>query len=177
MKQTLSRPWEWGLLLAVLVIFLLLAANFQSMKLAFVVLSTIPGGRLRRDFHAAGDANHPERGSRLWEPCMAIGVAVANAILFDHFRRGAPPRGEHVQCRCDSRSANPHETHLDDEYGHDRRMIPMALGIGEGAQQTAPLGRAVIGGLLLATAATLLVRLWCFPWFRTSGSEIAITRS
>ncbi len=88
---------------------------------------------------------------------MAIGIAVANAILFVTFAEMSRREG-----------ATPVEAALAGGRGRLRAilmtamamiagMIPIALGIGEGAEQTAPLGRAVIGGLALATIATLTV--------------------
>ncbi len=155
MKQALSSLGV-GLLLAVLVIFLLLAANFQSMKLAFVVLSTIPAVVCGVIFMLLVTRTTLNVQSFMGA-IMAIGVAVANAILLiifaeEHRRAGntssvAAIRGAQTRMRAI----------LMTSMAMIAGMIPMALGIGEGAQQTAPLGRAVIGGLLFATAATLLV--------------------
>jgi multidrug efflux pump subunit AcrB len=88
---------------------------------------------------------------------MAIGVAVANAILLIIFAE------EHRRAGNTSSAAAIHGAQtrmrpiLMTSMAMIAGMIPMALGIGEGAQQTAPLGRAVIGGLLFATAGTLLI--------------------
>jgi multidrug efflux pump subunit AcrB len=88
---------------------------------------------------------------------MAIGVAVANAILLvvfaERFRReGASAKDAAIEA-ARTRMRPILMTAMAMTFG----MIPMALGIGQGGQQTAPLGRAVIGGLVVATAATLLV--------------------
>src|SRR6266849_4290068 len=155
MKQTLSSLGV-GLLLAVLVIFLLMAANFQSMKLAFVVLSTIPAVVCGVIFMLLVTRTTLNVQSFMGA-IMAIGVAVANAILLiifaeEHRRAGntssaAAIRGAQTRMR----------PILMTSMAMIAGMIPMALGIGEGAQQTAPLGRAVIGGLFFATGATLLI--------------------
>jgi multidrug efflux pump subunit AcrB len=155
MQETFTNV-SVGLAVAVVVIFLLLAANFQSIRLAIVVVSTVPAV-------LAGVA------LMLWltrttlnvesfmGAIMAVGVAVANAILLITF-------AEHVR----REGATPLETAIDAAQARMRPvlmtsaamiagMIPMALALGEGAEATAPLGRAVIGGLAAATVATLIV--------------------
>ena len=145
-----------GLLLAVLVIYLLLAANFQSVRLPFVVVSTVPAvicGVILMLLATGTTLNIQSFMGAI----MAIGVAVANAILLVVFaekyrREGKSPKDAAVEAaRTRMRPILMTATAM--TFG----MIPMALGIGEGAQQTAPLGRAVIGGLVIATAATLLL--------------------
>jgi multidrug efflux pump subunit AcrB len=155
MKQTLTNLGV-GLLLAVLVIYLLLAANFQSMRLAFVVLSTIPAVICGVIFALLVTGTTLNIQSFMGA-IMAIGVAVANAILLIIFAE------EHRRTGNDSKVSAVHGAQsrmrpiLMTSMAMIAGMIPMALGIGEGAQQTAPLGRAVIGGLLFATVATLLI--------------------
>jgi multidrug efflux pump subunit AcrB len=155
MKQTLTNLGV-GLLLAVLVIYLLLAANFQSMRLAFIVLSTIPAVICGVIFALLLTRTSLNIQSFMGA-IMAIGVAVANAILFIIFAE------EHRRAGNESNIAAVHGAQtrmrpiLMTSMAMIAGMIPMALGIGEGAEQTAPLGRAVIGGLLFATAATLLI--------------------
>ncbi len=139
-----------------LVIYLLLAANFQSLRLAFVVLSTVPAVICGVIFALLLTRTTLNIQSFMGA-IMAIGVAVANAILLvifaeEHRRAGnvsnaAAIQGAQIRMR----------PILMTSMAMIAGMIPMALGIGEGAQQTAPLGRAVIGGLLFATAATLLI--------------------
>ena len=155
MRETFSNITA-GLAVAVVVIFLLLAANFQSARLAVVVISTVPAV-------LAGVA------VMLWATrttvnvqsfmgaIMAIGVAVANAILLVTFaeqaRRdgGSPLRTAIEAARARMRPV------LMTSAAMIAGMIPMALAIGDGAEATAPLGRAVIGGLSAATLATLIV--------------------
>jgi multidrug efflux pump subunit AcrB len=145
-----------GLLLAVLVIFLLLAANFQSMRLAFVVLSTIPAVVCGVIFILLITRTSLNVQSFMGA-IMAIGVAIANAILLILFAE------EHRRAGHSSTEAAIHAAQsrmrpiLMTSMAMIAGMIPMALGIGEGSEQTAPLGRAVIGGLFVATAATLLI--------------------
>ncbi len=155
MKQTLTNLGV-GLLLAVLVIYLLLAATFQSLKLAFVVLSTVPAvisGVLFMLLLTGTSLNIQSFMGAI----MAIGVAVANAILLvtfaEVYRRGGNAAIDSAMRGAKTRMRPILMTSMAMIAG----MVPMALAIGEGSQQTAPLGRAVIGGLLFATAATLLI--------------------
>jgi multidrug efflux pump subunit AcrB len=155
MKQTLTNLGI-GLLLAVLVIYLLLAANFQSLRLAFVVLSTVPAV-LCGVLFVLLITNTTLNIQSFMGAIMAIGVAVANAILLVTFaeeyrRAGNPAMAAGIQAaRTRMRPI------LMTSMAMIAGMIPMALGIGEGSQQTTPLGRAVIGGLFFATLATLLI--------------------
>jgi multidrug efflux pump subunit AcrB len=138
------------------VIYLLLAANFQSVRLPMVVVSTVPAvicGVILMLLITGTTLNIQSFMGAI----MAIGVAVANAILLVVFaeryrREGSSPKDAAIEAaRTRMRPILMTATAM--TFG----MIPMALGLGEGGQQTAPLGRAVIGGLVVATAATLLI--------------------
>jgi multidrug efflux pump subunit AcrB len=145
-----------GLMLAVVVILLLLAAYFQSVRLALVVVSTAPA--VIAGVALALVVTHTSLNLQSFMGAvMAVGVAVANAILLATFAE---------QARRDKRAAD--EAVVDGAQHRLRPilmtscamiagMVPMALGFTEGGEQTAPLGRAVIGGLLVATFATLFV--------------------
>lgn len=155
LEQTL-RGLGIGLLLAIVVIFLLLTANFQSFRLAFVVISTAPAvllGAILMLLLTGTTLNVQSFMGAI----MAVGIAVANSILLVSFAEAARRDG-----------ATPFEAALEGARGRLRAilmtasamiagMTPIALAIGEGAEQTAPLGRAVIGGLIVATFATLTV--------------------
>jgi multidrug efflux pump subunit AcrB len=144
-----------GLLLAILVIFLLLAANFQSFRLAIAVVSGVPAvicGVLLMLLITGTTLNVQSFMGAI----MAIGISVANAILLVTFAESARREG-----------ATAHDAAVEGSRGRLRAilmtatamiagMIPLAMGTGERAQ-SAPLGRAVIGGLLMATLATLIV--------------------
>jgi multidrug efflux pump subunit AcrB len=145
-----------GLSVAVVVIFLLLAANFQSLRLAFVVISTVPAVLTGVVLMLAATRTTLNVQSFMGA-IMAIGVAVANAILLVTFaeqgrRGGGAPLDSAIEA-ARSRMRPVLMTSAAMIAG----MVPMALAIGEGAEATAPLGRAVIGGLAAATLATLLV--------------------
>jgi multidrug efflux pump subunit AcrB len=145
-----------GLLLAIVVIFLLLTANFQSVRLALTAVSTAPAvltGVVVMLWLSGSTLNIQSFIGAI----MAIGVAMANAILLVTFAeqsrrelgdsRAAAVRGAGQRLR----------PILMTSLAMGVGMVPMALGLGEAGGQTAPLGRAVIGGLAAATFATLLV--------------------
>ena len=155
MRETFANITA-GLVVAVAVIFLLLAANFQSLRLAFVVVSTVPAvlaGVVLMLLATSTTLNVQSFMGAI----MAIGVAVANAILLVTFaeqsrRHGGSPRLTAIEA-AQARMRPVLMTSAAMIAG----MVPMALAFGEGAEATAPLGRAVIGGLAAATIATLLV--------------------
>jgi multidrug efflux pump subunit AcrB len=155
MKETLTNLGV-GLLVAVLVIYLLLAANFQSIRLALVVLSTAPAVICGVIFALLLTRTTLNIQSFMGA-IMAIGVAVANAILLVIFAEEYRRAGNVSKVAAIHSAQTRMRPILMTSVAMIAGMIPMALGIGEGAQQTAPLGRAVIGGLLFATAATLLI--------------------
>jgi multidrug efflux pump subunit AcrB len=145
-----------GLIVAVVVIFLLLAANFQSLRLAFVVMSTVPAA-LAGVVVALWLTGTTLNVQSFMGAIMAIGVAVANAILLVAFaEHGRRAGGSPAQMAIDAAGARMRPV-LMTSAAMIAGMIPMALALGEGAEATAPLGRAVIGGLAGATMATLIV--------------------
>jgi multidrug efflux pump subunit AcrB len=145
-----------GLLLAVLVIFLLLSANFQSVRLALAIVLTIPavlcGVLLMLRF--TGNTLNVQS---FMGAIMAIGIAVANSILLvtfaEHGRREGLPLFDAAREGAGGRLRAILMTASAMIFG----MLPMAIGIGEGGAQAAPLARAVIGGLLVSTFATLSI--------------------
>jgi multidrug efflux pump subunit AcrB len=155
MRETL-RNIAAGLVVAVVVIFLLLAANFQSLRLAFVVVSTVPAVLAGVVLMLAATGTTINVQSFMGA-IMAIGIAVANAILLvtfaEHSRRS---RASQLPPAIDAARARMRPV-LMTSAAMIAGMIPMALALGEGADAAAPLGRAVIGGLAAATCATLLV--------------------
>ena len=145
-----------GLLMAIVVIFLLLAANFQSLKLSFLVISTTPAviaGVVLMLWATRTTLNIQSFMGAI----MAVGVAVANAILLVTFAEQSRMEGAAATDAAVEGARSRLRAILMTSLAMIAGMIPMAVGLGEGGQQTAPLGRAVIGGLALATVATLLV--------------------
>jgi multidrug efflux pump subunit AcrB len=145
-----------GMAFAVILVYLLMAVNFQSWMDPFIILMALPGamaGIVWMLFMTQTTFSVPS----LMGAIMCIGVATANSILLVVFANDQREEG------MDARSAAL-------AAGHTRirpvlmtasamiiGMLPMALGMGEGGEQNAPLGRAVIGGLVLATVTTLFV--------------------
>ncbi len=157
LTQTISEL-SVGLLLAILVIGLMLAGYFQSFRLSLTVLSVFPGvlaGSMLLIWITGNSLNIQSFMGSI----MAIGVAVSNAILL--VSNAESIRGK--QGNTDSAGAlaasNRFRPIVMTTLAMVAGMIPMALGIGEGGKQIAPLGIAVIGGLLFST----IISLWFVP--------------
>lgn len=155
MRETLAGL-RVGLALSVVVIFLLLAANFQSVWNAVIVLSTIPAV-LAGIVVALLLTGTTLNVQSFLGAIMAIGVAVANAILLVSFAETRWQAGRSSAEAAVEGAKGRLRPILMTSAAMIAGMIPMALALGEGGEQTAPLGRAVIGGLVAATLATLLV--------------------
>src|SRR5437867_7940205 len=154
--QQMLDALRTGLLLAVVVIFLLLAANFQSVKLSIIVVSTVPAviAGVAITLWLTGTTLNIQS---FMGAIMAIGVAVANAILLVTFAERSRLGGAAATAAAVDGAQSRLRPILMTSLAMMAGMMPMALGLGEGGQQTAPLGRAVVGGLAVATLATLLV--------------------
>ena len=145
-----------GLALAIFVILLLLAANFESIRLPLIVFSTVPAvltGVVLMLLITGTSINLESFMGAI----MAIGVAVANAILLVTFAEKNRKNGADATTAARNAAGERLRPVLMTSLAMITGMIPMALAIGRGSEETAPLGRAVIGGLICATAATLLV--------------------
>jgi multidrug efflux pump subunit AcrB len=145
-----------GLALAIFVILLVLAASFESIRLSLIVLSTVPAvlaGVLLMLLVTGTSLNLESFMGAI----MAIGVAVANAILLVTFAEKNRKNGADARTAVRNAAGERLRPVLMTSFAMITGMIPMALAIGRGSEETAPLGRAVIGGLIAATAATLLV--------------------
>ena len=155
LEQTISGL-QTGLLLAVLVIFLLLAANFQSVRLALAIVLTVPAvlcGVLLM-LRVTGTTLNIQS---FMGAIMAIGIAVANSILLVTFAERARQEGQATLDAARTGAASRLRAILMTAAAMIFGMLPMAVGFGEGGPQAAPLGRAVIGGLIVATFATLTI--------------------
>ena len=155
LEQTLSGL-RIGMLLAILVIFLLLAANFQSVWLALTVVLTIPAvicGVLLMLLVTATTLNVQSFMGAI----MAIGIAVANSILLVTFSERARHEGRNTLDAAQEGASTRLRAVLMTAAAMICGMVPMAIGIGEGGSQSAPLGRAVIGGLIVSTFTTLTI--------------------
>ncbi len=145
-----------GIVFAALLVYLLMVVNFQSFRYPFIIITALPGalcGMVWMLFLTGTTFSIPS----LMGAIMSVGVATANSILLVSFAKDHLPEV----------GGDAHEAAL--EAGRTRLrpilmtaiamiigMLPMSLGLGEGGEQNAPLGRAVIGGLLMATFTTLL---------------------
>jgi multidrug efflux pump subunit AcrB len=155
LEQTISGL-QIGLMLAVVVIFLLLAANFQSMRLALAVILTVPAvlcGVLLMLRMTGTTLNIQSFMGAI----MSIGIAVANSILLITFAERLRRENRTVMDAAREGAASRLRAILMTAAAMIFGMIPMAIGFGEGGSQSAPLGRAVIGGLLVSTFATLTI--------------------
>ena len=150
---------EVGIAAAVVFVYLLMAINFQSWTVPFIILMALPGalaGIVWMLFLTQTTFNVPS----LMGALMTIGVATANSILVVSFANESRGEGEN---RVDAKQAAliAGSTRLRPVCMTALAMIigmlPMALALGEGGEQNAPIGRAVIGGLLFATVGTLLI--------------------
>ncbi len=154
--QQIFDGLQTGLVLAVAVIFLLLTANFQSIRLSLAVVLTVPAVVAGVAISLAVTRTTLNLQSFMGS-IMAIGVAVANSILLVTFAERSRTGGQAAREAALEGATSRLRPILMTSFAMIAGMIPMALGLGEGGEQTAPLGRAVIGGLAGATLATLFV--------------------
>src|SRR6201987_230626 len=161
-----------GLLMAIGVILLLLPANFQSFRLSLTVLLTIPAvlaGVVIMLWLTGTTLNIQSFMGAI----MATGVAVANAILLVTFAERSRAEGSEPWEAAIEGAGSRLRPILMTSCAMIAGMIPMALGLSEGGEQTAPLGRAVIGGLMGATCATLIVLPAIFATLQSQQARIS----
>jgi multidrug efflux pump subunit AcrB len=161
-----------GLLMAVGVILLLLAANFQSLRLSLAVGLTIPAviaGVVLMLWLTRTTLN----SQSFMGAIMAIGVAVANAILLVTFAERSRVAGREPWEAAIEGARSRLRPILMTSFAMLAGMVPMALGLGEGGAQSAPLGRAVIGGLIGATCATLIILPPIFAMLQSRHARIS----
>ncbi len=145
-----------GMIAAVILVYLLMAVNFQSWLDPFIILMALPGamaGILWMLFVTQTTLNVPS----LMGAIMCIGVATANSILMVVFSNDERAEGKDARAAALSAGYTRIRPVLMTASAMILGMLPMSLGWGEGAEQNAPLGRAVIGGLMVATVTTLFV--------------------
>ncbi len=145
-----------GLALAVVMVYLLIVVNFQSWVDAFIIISALPAALAGICWMLLLTATHLSVPA-LTGAIMTMGVATANSILIVSFARQRINDGlDPIEAALDAGATRIRPV-LMTALAMIIGMIPMALGWGEGAEQNAPLGRAVIGGLLFATVSTLFL--------------------
>jgi len=147
---------QTGLITAVVVIFLMLAANFQSFKVSLVILSTVPAVLLGALIMLLATGSTLNLQSYMGI-IMSVGVSIANSVLLitnaEHLRR----HNGNAMLSAKESAALRMRPILMTTVAMVAGMIPMASGLGEGGDQAAPLGRAVIGGLIASTFAALFI--------------------
>jgi len=157
-----------GMIFAIVLVYLLMAVNFQSWLDPFIILTALPGalaGILWMLFITGTTLSVPS----LMGSIMCIGVATANSILmvtFANDQREFVPSARDAMLAAGQARIRPV---LMTATAMILGMLPMSLGLGEGGEQNAPLGRAVIGGLLFATVTTLFVVPIIYSYLRTKA--------
>ncbi len=165
---------QLGLITAIAVIFLMLAANFQSFKVSLVVLSTVPAvllGSLIMLLLTGSTLNLQSYMGII----MSVGVSIANSVLLitnaEHLRRHS---GNALLSAKESAALRMRPilmTSVAMVFG----MLPMATGFGDGGDQAAPLGRAVVGGLIASTFAALFILPLVFSWVQGKASTASVS--
>jgi len=144
----------FGILFAIVLVYLLMAVNFQSWVDPFIILWALPGaiaGIVWMLFVTQTTFSVPS----LMGTIMCIGVATSNSILLVTFANDERLEGKNARAAALSAGFTRIRPVIMTALAMIVGMLPMALGFGEGGEQNAPLGRAVIGGLLVATFTTL----------------------
>lgn len=159
-----------GLIVSIVAVFLLLTANFQSVRLALVAVSSVPAvvaGVVLMLWLTGTTLNIQSFIGAI----MAIGVAMANAILLVTFAESRRREGDLAESAAVHGAGGRLRAILMTSCAMIAGMLPMALALGEAGQQNAPLGRAVIGGLAAATLATLFILPSVFALFQRRVAE------
>jgi multidrug efflux pump subunit AcrB len=177
MSQTLTdtlNSLQTGLLVAILVIYLMLAANFQSFKVSLVVLSTVPAvlfGSLFLVKITGATLNLQSYMGMI----MSVGVSISNAVLLvtnaEELRKH---NGDALRSAREAVALRVRPI-LMTSLAMIVGMIPMASGLGEGGDQTSPLGRAVIGGLIASTFAALFILPLVFAWVQGNATTDSVS--
>lgn len=171
LNETLSSL-ATGLLIAVFVIFLMLAATFQSFRVSIVILSTVPfvvvGALLM--LNITGSTLNLQSYMGL---IMSVGVSIANAVLL--ISNAETLRKSNIDAVVSGVEAAKLRIRpiIMTTLAMIAGMLPMAIGFGEGGDQIAPLGRAVIGGLLFSTFSVLIILPLVFGWMQKNASIIS----
>jgi multidrug efflux pump subunit AcrB len=177
MSKTLTETLDSlqsGLIVAILVIFLMLAANFQSFKMSLVVLSTVPAVLFGSLFLVKIMGSTLNLQSYMGM-IMSVGVSISNAVLLitnaEELRKHNGDALKSAREAVALRIRPILMTSLAMIVG----MVPMASGLGEGGDQTSPLGRAVIGGLIASTFAALLILPLVFAWVQGNTTTQSVS--
>ena len=163
-----------GLLVAIVVIFLMLAANFQSFKVSLVVLCTVPAvlvGSLTLLMLTDSTLNLQSYMGMI----MSVGVSISNAVLMVTNAEELRMRNGDALLSAREAASVRMRPIVMTSVAMVVGMIPMASGIGEGGSQAAPLGRAVIGGLISSTFAALFILPLVFAWVQEKTTTQSVS--
>src|ERR1039458_8807130 len=159
-----------GLLAAIVLVYLLIVVNFQSWLDPFIIITALPAalaGIVLFSFITRTTLSVPA----LMGSIMCMGVATANSILIVSFAKERLAVHRNSAEAAIGAGSSRFRPVLMTALAMTIGMIPMALGLGEGGEQNAPLGRAVVGGLLCATVATLIFVPVVFSLFHGMRSQ------
>jgi len=173
LNETLTSL-QTGLLIAIIIIFLLLTANFQSFKLSLLILSAIPAvlaGALLMLLVCGATLNLQSYMGLI----MSVGVSVANAILLVTNAENLRLQLKDSKAAAIQAALGRIRPILMTSIAMVAGMIPMASGLGEGGDQIAPLGQAVIGGLIASTFASLLILPGIFLLLQQKASYASVS--
>jgi multidrug efflux pump subunit AcrB len=158
-----------GLAFAIALVYFLLVVNFQSWSEAFIIITALPGA-LAGICWILFLTHTPLSVPALMGAIMSIGVATANSVLVITFANERFAETKEAFRSALEAGATRLRPVIMTATAMIIGMVPMALGLGEGGEQNAPLGRAVIGGLLFATVATLFFVPTVFAIVRSRGT-------
>ena len=163
-----------GLLVAIVVIFLMLAANFQSFKVSAIVLTTVPAvllGSLALLMAFGSTLNLQSYMGMI----MSVGVSISNAVLLITNAEQLRMHNGDAALSAKEAAALRLRPIVMTALAMVVGMIPMALGLGEAGDQSSPLGRAVIGGLIASTFAALFILPITFAWGQANASNKSVS--
>jgi len=165
----------YGLIFSIVLVYALIVVNFQSWLDPFIIIAALPGalaGIVWMLFLTGTHISVPA----LTGAIMCVGVATANSILVVSFAKEQMEAGLSALDAALSAGFTRFRPVIMTALAMMIGMVPMALGLGEGGEQNAPLGRAVIGGLLLATFGTLTFVPVFFALMHRNNQPPAITQ-
>ncbi|MFT3836357.1 MAG: efflux RND transporter permease subunit [Myxococcaceae bacterium] len=169
MRQSF-RGLGLGILFAIMLVYLLMVVNFQSWLDPAIILSSLPGGLsgiVWMLFVSQTTFNVPA----LLGAIMTIGVATANSILMVTFANDQREAGHDAHDAALSAGMTRLRPVVMTALAMVIGMLPMSLGLGQGGEANAPLARAVIGGLMVATFCTLFVVPLVYSWWRKKPAQ------
>ncbi len=165
---------QGGLLIAIVVIYLMLSANFQSFKVSAVVLATVPAvvlGSLLLLTITGSTLNLQSYMGII----MSVGVSIANAVLLITNAEELRVQSGNALAAAREAASLRLRPIIMTTVAMVAGMLPMAIGHGEGGDQVSPLGRAVIGGLTFSTFAVLIILPLLFAWVQGKATTKSVS--